>query len=96
MKLQTFNIGAWLYPDSSITAEKNAVSLDSAKNGDICFQILTKFIVQYQEAPRHFPPGNHVVSYTDGENLYDSVMAHVQRISAAEDELLLRLSVRHS
>ena len=40
---------------------------------------------------RYFPPGNAFVIYTDGETIYDSVRAHVHRISAAEAELLLKL-----
>jgi len=41
MKIQTFDIGTWLYPDSEVTECNNTVALDSARNDDICFQILT-------------------------------------------------------
>lgn len=41
MRIQTFDIGTWLYTDSQITNENNTISLDSARNGDACFQILT-------------------------------------------------------
>jgi hypothetical protein len=40
---------------------------------------------------RYFPPGNGNIIYTDRKILYDSVRAHVHRISAEEGELLLRL-----
>ena len=45
----------------------------------------------FQKEMRYFPPGNAFVIYTDGETIYDSVRAHVHRISAAEAELLLKL-----
>jgi hypothetical protein len=45
----------------------------------------------FQKEMRYFPPGNHGVIYSDGKVIYDSVRAHVQRISAAEGELFLRL-----
>ncbi len=51
----------------------------------------TNFGRIYQKEMRYFPPGNHGVIYTDGKVIYDSVRAHVQRISAAEGELFLRL-----
>ncbi len=51
----------------------------------------TNFGRIYQKEMRYFPPGNHGVVYTDGEKIYDSVRAHVQRISAAEGELFLHL-----
>lgn len=37
MRIQTFDIGTWLYPDSQIMTEKNTIRLDSARNGDACF-----------------------------------------------------------
>jgi len=41
MKIQTYDVGTWLYPDSKITSLENSIVLDSAKNADVCFQILT-------------------------------------------------------
>lgn len=41
MRIQTFDIGTWLYPDSEITMSGNIVELDSARNSETCFQILT-------------------------------------------------------
>ena len=41
MRVQTYDIGTWLYPDSVITEENRLVCLDSPRNGDACFQILT-------------------------------------------------------
>ena len=51
----------------------------------------TNFGRIFQKEMRYFPPGNHGVIYTDGKVIYDSVRAHVQRISAAEGELLMKL-----
>lgn len=56
----------------------------------------TNFGRIYQKEMRYFPPGNHGVIYTDGEVIYDSVRAHVQRISAAEGELFLKLREKDS
>ena len=41
MRIQTYDVGTWLYPDSKITAFENSIQLDSAKNADVCFQVLT-------------------------------------------------------
>lgn len=45
----------------------------------------------YHGEPTFLPAGNHAVMYCEGMNIYDSVRSHLQRISAAEGELLLRL-----
>ena len=41
MRIQTLNMGTWIYPDSEVTANNPFINLDSAKNSDTCFQILT-------------------------------------------------------
>jgi hypothetical protein len=40
MKIKTFDLGTWVYPDTEITECDNTISLDSAKNSDTCFQVL--------------------------------------------------------
>ena len=45
MKLQAFSINNWLYPDSVLTDVSHAVQLHSARNADVCFQILTDMTV---------------------------------------------------
>ncbi len=45
----------------------------------------------YHGEPTFLPAGNHAVVYCEGMQFYESVRAHLQRISAAEGELLLRL-----
>ena len=40
MKIKTFDVGTWVYPDTEITECDNTISLDSAKNADACFQVL--------------------------------------------------------
>ena len=42
IKYSVFSDSEWLYPDSNITAQTSA-ELHSAKNGDVCFQILTDY-----------------------------------------------------
>lgn len=45
MKLQAFSINDWLYPDSDLTEVSHVVQLHSARNADVCFQILTDMTV---------------------------------------------------
>ena len=46
MRIQTFDIGTWLYPDSEITMSGNIVELDSARNSETCFQFLTDMKIE--------------------------------------------------
>lgn len=41
MKYQIFSENEWLYPDSVITEENSNIELYSARNADVCFQVLT-------------------------------------------------------
>lgn len=50
MKLQTFDIGTWLYPDSEVQEYNNVIDLDTARNADVCFQILTDMKCQKDTA----------------------------------------------
>ena len=40
MNYCVFSENEWVYPDSRITEEKS-ISLYSARNADVCFQVLT-------------------------------------------------------
>ena len=40
---------------------------------------------------KYYPAGNHAIVYVDKDHIYESVRAHLQRISAEDGELLLRL-----
>lgn len=54
----------------------------------------TNYLRMKNGEPRYFPPGNGHLVYVDGAAIYPSVRFHVQRTSAAEGELLLRLKDR--
>jgi hypothetical protein len=41
MRYQTFSINQWLFPDTGICQQTEAVTLHGARNADVCFQILT-------------------------------------------------------
>ena len=41
MLLQAFSENVWLYPDTPVTASSASVSLDAARGGMVCLQILT-------------------------------------------------------
>lgn len=57
---------------------------------DTCFPRL------HHGEPTTHPAGNHAIIYGDTSGFYESVRAHVQRISAGEGELLLRLCKKDS
>ncbi len=52
---------------------------------DTCFPRL------HHGEPTTHPAGNHAIIYGNTDGFYESVRAHLQRIAAAEGELLLRL-----
>ncbi len=43
MNFKVFSENTWLYPDSDLSFGKDTAELYSAKNADVCFQILTDF-----------------------------------------------------
>lgn len=47
--------------------------------------------VMHHGEQKYFPAGNHAVIYADKDHIYESLRAHLQRISAVDGELLLRL-----
>ena len=49
LKYQVFSENEWVYPDSQITAQ-NTAELHAARNGDVCFQVLTDHVLQGTEA----------------------------------------------
>lgn len=52
---------------------------------DVCYPVMHHGVQKY------FPGGNHAIVYVDKDHIYESVRAHLQRISAEDGELLLRL-----
>ena len=57
--------------------------MDSMK--DTCYPVI------YHGESQFFPAGNHAIVYVDRDHIYESLRAHLQRISAVDGELLLRL-----
>ena len=51
----------------------------------------TMYPCTYKGEDRFYPAGNHAIIYGDKDNFYESVRAHVQRISAVDAELLMML-----
>lgn len=49
LKYQVFSENEWVYPDSQITVQ-NTAELHAARNGDVCFQVLTDHVLQGGEA----------------------------------------------
>ena len=47
--------------------------------------------VMHHGVQKYFPAGNHSVMYADRDHIYESIRAHLQRISAEDGELLMRL-----
>jgi hypothetical protein len=45
MKLQIFSENDWVYPNSEITELSGSVCLDTARNANISFQVLTNLQV---------------------------------------------------
>jgi hypothetical protein len=52
---------------------------------DTCYPVI------YHGESQFFPAGNHAIVYVDRDHIYESLRAHLQRISAVDGELLLRL-----
>ena len=51
----------------------------------------TCYPVMHHGVQKYFPAGNHAIVYADKDHIYESVRAHLQRISAVDGELLMRL-----
>ena len=49
MKFQVFSENEWIYPDTEIQEQNNAM-LYSARNADTCFQVLTDYILSEGES----------------------------------------------
>jgi hypothetical protein len=51
----------------------------------------TCYPVMHHGVQKYFPAGNHSVMYADRDHIYESIRAHLQRLSSEDGELLMRL-----
>lgn len=69
MKIQAFDINTWLFPSTNFSVEQRDICLDSVRNADVCFQVLTNLNL----------PENTDFSYT-AEGLEEGISLSVSEI----------------